>query len=96
LQVQERYDPPPPAQPEVTVAIAAAELAFSEVIARIGVYPRGPKPPCVLGIDIAGTVLEVGSDVRTLQPGDRVFGVTRYAVTRSVQTPMRSTSDVSP
>jgi len=78
LRVQERPDPPPPSADEVTVAIAATGIAFSEVMARIGVYPPAPKPPCVLGTDIAGTVLAVGAEVDSLAVGDRVFGVTRY------------------
>jgi NADPH:quinone reductase-like Zn-dependent oxidoreductase len=78
LQVEQRPDPPTPGPGEVTVAIAATGIAFSEVMARIGVYPPAPKPPCVLGTDIAGTVLTVGEGVDTLAVGDRVFGVTHY------------------
>jgi NADPH:quinone reductase-like Zn-dependent oxidoreductase len=78
LQVQERPDPPPPEAGEVTVAIAATGVAFSEVAARLGIYPPAPKPPTVLGTDIAGTVAAVGAGVDSLSAGDRVFGVTRY------------------
>jgi NADPH:quinone reductase-like Zn-dependent oxidoreductase len=78
LRVEQRPDPPAPGPGEVTVAVAATGIAFSEVMARIGVYPPAPKPPCVLGTDIAGTVIAVGDGVETLAAGDRVFGVTRY------------------
>jgi NADPH:quinone reductase-like Zn-dependent oxidoreductase len=78
MQVQERPDPPPPAGDEVTVDVAAVGINFAEVLARIGLYPSAPKPPAVLGFDIAGTVRAVGDDVRTLSVGDRVFGMTRY------------------
>jgi NADPH:quinone reductase-like Zn-dependent oxidoreductase len=78
LQVQERPDPSPPGPGEVTVAIAATGIAFSEIAARLGIYPPAPKPPTVLGTDIAGVVAAVGDGVTTLAPGDAVFGVTRY------------------
>src|SRR4051794_483336 len=78
LEVQERPDPAPPDPGEVTVAIAATGIAFSEVAARVGIYPPAPKPPTVLGTDIAGTIAAVGDGVASLARGDRVLGVTRY------------------
>jgi NADPH:quinone reductase-like Zn-dependent oxidoreductase len=35
---------------------------------------RAPKNP-VPGLDVAGVVVAIGSDVTRLQPGDEVFGV---------------------
>ncbi len=78
LRVEQRPDPAPPGAGEVTVAIEATGIAFSEVAARVGMYPPAPKPPTVLGTDIAGTVAAVGAGVDSLATGDRVFGVTRY------------------
>jgi NADPH:quinone reductase-like Zn-dependent oxidoreductase len=34
-----------------------------------------PKPPVVLGSDVAGVVASVGSEVRRFRPGDRVFAM---------------------
>jgi NADPH:quinone reductase-like Zn-dependent oxidoreductase len=45
LQVQQRPDPPPPGDGEITVEVAAAGVAFSEVAARVELYPPAPKPP---------------------------------------------------
>jgi len=78
LRVEQRPDPSPPSGDEVTVEVAATGVAFSEVAARVGVYPPAPKPPAVLGTDIAGTVAAVGAGVSGLAVGDRVFGVSRY------------------
>ncbi len=52
----------------------------------LGFGLRGPKNP-VPGIDVAGTVVAVGSAVTTLTAGDEVFGIARgsfaeYAVAR--------------
>src|SRR5690625_4997619 len=40
---------------------------------RLGGGFRAPRHP-ILGADVAGTVVEVGSSVERLQPGDDVFG----------------------
>ena len=78
MQVQERPDPPAPGSGEVTVDVAAVGINFAEVLARIGLYPSAPKPPSVLGFDVAGTVSAVGDGVGAFSPGDRVFGMSRY------------------
>lgn len=42
----------------------------------IGFGFRGPKNP-IPGLDVAGTVVAVGSDVARFKPGDDVFGISR-------------------
>jgi NADPH:quinone reductase-like Zn-dependent oxidoreductase len=69
LRVERRPDPPPPASGEVTVEVAATSENAT---------PAAPKPPAVLGTDIAGTVAAVGDGVDGLAVGDRVFGVSLY------------------
>ncbi|WP_313956512.1 SDR family NAD(P)-dependent oxidoreductase [Streptomyces sp. SAJ15] len=56
---------------EIRVAVRAAGLNFRDVLIALGMYP-GEAP---LGSEAAGVVLEVGSDVTELAPGDRVFGL---------------------
>ena len=63
VEVEERPDPPAPGSGEVTVDVAAVGINFAEVLARIGLYPSAPKPPSVLGFDIAGTVSSVGAGI---------------------------------
>jgi NADPH:quinone reductase-like Zn-dependent oxidoreductase len=77
LQVQERPDPQlGPGQ--VRVQVAAAGINFADVMARMGLYADAPKTPCVVGYEVAGTVLEVGEGVSGLTPGERVFAGTQF------------------
>ncbi len=49
----------------------------------MGLYPTEG----VLGIEMAGTVSEVGADVSDLKPGDRVFGIAPSAFASQVVVP---------
>jgi NADPH:quinone reductase-like Zn-dependent oxidoreductase len=76
LQVQERPDPVPgPGQ--VLIDVHAAGINFADIMARVGLYPEAPRPPCVVGYEVAGTVAAVGEGV-DLKPGSRVMAPTRF------------------
>jgi NADPH:quinone reductase-like Zn-dependent oxidoreductase len=77
LAVQERPDPPLGAG-EVRIDVAAAGVNFADVMARMGLYPDAPKPPCVIGYEAAGSILELGEDVSGLQTGQRVVAGTKF------------------
>ena len=77
LQVQEQPDPKLGAG-EVRIDVAAAGINFADVMARMGLYPDAPKTPCVVGYEVAGTILEVGDGVEALSPGQRVFASTQF------------------
>ncbi len=81
LQVQERPDPVLAAG-EVRIDVAAAGINFADVMARIGLYPDAPDTPCVVGYEVAGTVLELGEGVSSpahpLSVGQRVFAGTKF------------------
>jgi NADPH:quinone reductase-like Zn-dependent oxidoreductase len=77
LQVQERPDPPVgPGQ--VRIAVRAAGINFADTMARVGLYPDAPKPPCVLGYEVAGEVEALGEGVGDWKLGDRVIAGTRF------------------
>jgi NADPH2:quinone reductase len=61
---------PKPKPNEAVVKIAASGVNFIDVYFREGRYPS--PLPFVDGQEAAGTVSEVGSDVKSLNPGDRV------------------------
>jgi NADPH:quinone reductase-like Zn-dependent oxidoreductase len=77
LQVQERPDPPV-GPGEVRIAVKAAGINFADTMARLGLYPDAPKPPCVMGYEVAGTVESVGDGVSDFAVGDRVMAGTRF------------------
>src|SRR5215203_5037759 len=77
MRVQERPDPQPgPGQ--VRVRVQAAGVNFADLLARVGLYPDAPKPPCVVGYEVAGDVDAVGEGVRDFEVGQRVMGACRF------------------
>jgi NADPH:quinone reductase-like Zn-dependent oxidoreductase len=77
LQLQERPDPP--LQPgHVRIDVAAAGVNFADTMARTGLYADAPKPPCVVGYEVAGTVAELGEGVEGIALGARVMAGTRF------------------
>ena len=89
LVVQQRPDPIP-GPGEVLIDVHAAGINFADLMARLGLYPDAPKPPCVVGYEVAGTVAALGPGVDSgLEIGQRVVAPTRFggyaerAVTRA-------------
>jgi NADPH:quinone reductase-like Zn-dependent oxidoreductase len=77
LEVREAPDPVP-GEGEVRIRVRAAGINFADILARIGLYPDAPKPPVVVGYEVAGVVDAVGEGVTTPHEGDRVLALTRF------------------
>jgi NADPH:quinone reductase-like Zn-dependent oxidoreductase len=77
LAVRESPDPRPE-RGEVRIAVRAAGLNFAEVMARQGLYPDAPRPPCVVGYEVAGVVDALGAEVTGLEVGQRVLALVRF------------------
>src|SRR5918995_2111702 len=77
LKVEEGPDPTV-GPGEVRVAVRAAGINFADLMARAGVYPDAPAPPCVIGYEVAGEVESVGDGVDSVAVGDRVVASTRF------------------
>ena len=69
---------PDPQPGEVTVAVKAIGLNFADIFAIWGLYAATPEGIFTPGLEYAGVVAKVGSDVTGLAEGDRVMGVTRF------------------
>jgi NADPH:quinone reductase-like Zn-dependent oxidoreductase len=77
LAVREWPDPEV-GQGQLRIRVRAAGLNFADVLARVGLYPDAPKPPTVMGYEVAGEVESVGPGVESFQPGQRVMAGTRF------------------
>lgn len=77
LAVRETPDPEP-GPGEVRVRVRAAGLNFAEVMARQGLYPDAPKPPCVVGYEVAGVVDALGTGAQGPDVGRRVMALVRF------------------
>jgi NADPH:quinone reductase-like Zn-dependent oxidoreductase len=77
LKVREAPEPTP-GQGQIRIAVRAAGVNFAEIMARQGMYPAAPKPPSILGYEVAGTIESVGEGVTSWRVGDRVIAGTRF------------------
>lgn len=64
---------PTPGPKQVLVRIAACALNFGDLLLLKGTYQEKPPLPFTLGMEISGTVEGVGTDVTSLQVGQKVI-----------------------
>lgn len=78
LEPEERPDPAPgPGQ--ALVRVRAAGVNYADCIARMGYYEAAKGLyPLVPGFEFAGVVEALGPGVSGVQPGQEVFGITRF------------------
>ena len=77
----------PPAPGEARVRVHAAGLNFRDVMAATGLLPKEAEPSdadAALGLEFCGEVESVGAGVETVAPGDRVLGMARGSLRRTV------------
>ena len=74
LRLSTAPDPIPTAE-QVLVRVRATALNRADVMQRLGHYPPPPGESSILGLELAGEVEAVGTVVKGLAPGDRVFGL---------------------
>ena len=77
LEIREGPDPSP-ADDDIRIHVRAAGINFADILARLGMYPDAPKPPMVVGYEVAGRVDAVGRNVVGFAEGDRVVALTRF------------------
>ena len=77
LKIQKKQDPKPSAG-EVLIKVKAIGVNFADILARKGLYPDAPKPPCVVGYEVSGIIETAGQGVDSSLVGKSVLALTRF------------------
>jgi putative PIG3 family NAD(P)H quinone oxidoreductase len=67
---------PVPRPGEVLIKVAAAGVNRPDILQRMGLYPVPPGASSILGLEVAGEVVELGEGVSLWQKGERVTALT--------------------
>lgn len=67
---------PEPEPDEVLIRVLAAGVNRPDVLQRMGLYPPPPNASPVIGLEVAGEIAALGSDVTGFRVGDRVCALT--------------------
>jgi alcohol dehydrogenase len=63
---------------EVQVQVKAIGLNFADIFAVLGLYGATPEGSFIPGLEYAGIVSKVGDEVKGIEQGQQVMGVTRF------------------
>ncbi len=74
LQVGETQKPTP-SENEILVKVKATALNRADLLQRAGEYPPPKGASKILGLEIAGEIVEIGKNVTNHKIGDEVFGL---------------------
>lgn len=73
LNFETNFPDPKPGQGDVIVAVKASSLNYHDVFTRRGMPGIKVPMPCIMGLDVAGEIAEVGPGVTGWSKGDRVL-----------------------
>lgn len=69
------WETPQPKSHEVLVQVKATALNRADTMQRKGMYPPPPGTSPILGLEIAGIITEIGTEVTQWKIGDKVCGL---------------------
>jgi NADPH:quinone reductase len=81
-----------PSADEVLIRVEVAGVSRPDILQRMGLYPPPPGASDIPGLEVAGTIVECGSQVSQYVPGDKVCalvaggGYAEYCLAPAVQT----------
>jgi alcohol dehydrogenase len=73
INIETDFPDPKPGEGDVIVAVKAASLNYHDVFTRRGMPGIKVPMPCIMGLDVAGEIAEVGPGVTGWKRGDRVL-----------------------
>jgi NADPH:quinone reductase-like Zn-dependent oxidoreductase/acyl carrier protein/SAM-dependent methyltransferase len=74
------FELPPCGPGQVLIEVKAAGMNFRDVLKSLALYPGDAPDARIFGDEVSGIIKAVGSDVTTLAPGDRVFGLAVFGI----------------
>jgi NADPH:quinone reductase-like Zn-dependent oxidoreductase len=77
----ESFADPVPGDDQIVVKTKAIGVNYADCVIRMGYYASAKEYvgwPITPGFDFSGIVENVGNNISTFKPGDRVFGVSRF------------------
>ena len=63
---------------EVQIEVESFGLNYADVMARNGLYREAPPMPCVIGYEVVGKIVDLGSEAPSDLKGKRVVAFTRF------------------
>jgi putative PIG3 family NAD(P)H quinone oxidoreductase len=69
------WEKPAPAARQLLVRVEATALNRADMLQRSGKYPPPPGASPILGLEVAGKVVELGAEASKFNIGDAVFGL---------------------
>lgn len=63
---------------DVLIEVEAFGLNYADVMARKGLYREAPPFPCIVGYEVVGKIISVGSETDKELEGKRVLAFTRF------------------
>ena len=69
---------PPLKSTEIQIDTKYAGINFSEIMARMKLYPGAPKPPCGIGAEASGIITALGENVKGFEIGQQVMAFSRF------------------
>ncbi|WP_034914592.1 MULTISPECIES: zinc-binding dehydrogenase [Erwinia] len=73
LRLEKNFPDPQPGPQDVIIQVKASSLNYHDIFTRRGMPGINLPLPVIIGLDVAGEVIAVGSEVTQWRPGDRVL-----------------------